>query len=126
MLSLPCSSPPQLASLLMDGKQSSSSSCSISVCFTIKFSPLAQAFTVSFLHGEEPSHLRSTPWRAYRTRVAISWFPSWHSETIWNAHIPPIAIIHHFTHPQRDGRLSELAGSGAPTPHLSHKSQTGY
>ena len=31
MLSLPCSSPPQLASLLTDGKQSSSSSCSISV-----------------------------------------------------------------------------------------------
>ena len=25
--------------------------------------------------------------------AAISWSPSWHNEPIWNAHIPPIAII---------------------------------
>ena len=35
------------------------------------------------LPGEHTGHL-----------AAISWFPSWCNEPIWNAHIPPITIIH--------------------------------
>ena len=56
--------------------------------------PWLRPLTVSFLYEEEPPPLRSTPWGTYRTRAAISWFPSQCSEPIWNAHIPPITIIH--------------------------------
>ena len=45
------------------------------------------------------------------------------SEPIWNAHIPPIALIAgtHFTYPRRDGRLSQpVEYSTAGPSHLSH------
>ena len=46
-----------------------------------------------------------------------------HSEPIWNAHIPPIALIAgtHFTYPRRDGRLSQPEEYSTAGPsHLSH------
>ena len=46
-----------------------------------------------------------------------------HSEPIWNAHIPPIALIAgtHFTYPGRDGRLSQpVEYSTAGPSHISH------
>ena len=46
-----------------------------------------------------------------------------HSEPIWNAHIPPIALIAgtHFTYPGRDGRLSQpVECSTAGPSHISH------
>ena len=46
----------------------------------------------SFMGRSHP--LISSPWGAYMTRAVISWFPSWHNESIWNAHITPITIIH--------------------------------
>ena len=55
--------------------------------------PWLRPFTVSFLYEEEPPPLRSTPWEAYRTRAAISWFPSQRNEPICNAHIPSITVI---------------------------------
>ena len=42
----------------------------------------------------EPLPLRSTPSGAYRTRVAYLGYIVQCSESIWNAHIPPIIIIH--------------------------------
>ena len=45
------------------------------------------------------------------------------SEPIWNAHIPPIALIAgtHFTYPGRDGRLSQpVECSTAGPSHISH------
>ena len=48
---------------------------------------------MSFLYEKEPPPLRSTRWGANRTRVVISWFSSWPSKPISNAHIPPITII---------------------------------
>ena len=68
---------------------------------------------------EEPPPLRSTPWGAYRTRAAISWFPSQHNEPIWNAHILPIAIIHQvLILPTHDGWKAESTcqqwGSNSP------------
>ena len=68
---------------------------------------------MSFLYEEEPPTLRSTPWGAYRTKAAISQFPSQHSEPIWNAHIPPNAIISKvlilLTHGGMEGRVNLLA-----------------
>ena len=51
-------------------------------------------------------------------RAAISWFPTWHSEPIQNAHIPPIAIIQQVLILQTNG-LSQHASSGAGTDHLT-------
>ena len=45
------------------------------------------------------------------------------SEPIWNAHIPPIALIAgtHFTYPGRDGRLSQPVECSTAGPnHVSH------
>ena len=90
--------------------------------FTITFIPWLNPIAVSFLY-EEPPSLRSTPWGAYKTRAAISWFLSLHSELTLNVHIPSMAIIYQALI-FRDGRPSQSAGSGAQTCHLSHRSET--
>ena len=59
------------------------------------------------LPGEHTGHL-----------ATISWFPSWHNEPIWNAHILPITIIHQVLILPSHGWKAELTcqqwGSNSP------------